>query len=292
MKHITLSLFLFLFCFKSILAQTNSYVINNQSYELKIAVEGTITLLWNIIDQEYYYFAKKGTTIIALTNTKTNNQYQEEYKAQLLALTANANMDKDRIDRVRLTLSNLRRFFNAYNKQVDPQYIEKKLRSNIEYRLGIFGGITNSIFRTDLQNRIKPQLVIDFELYDKIALPSHGIALQYKQTFRSNGFGEDDYQLSINHRFKFIKKSKFQVYLNTKLVTYTIFTRTFIEPGFIDFGLETITNLQSPFIFGFGTDIKLGKGYVSLNYNDVYSFIINNRDEFPVDATVGYRFVF
>lgn len=295
MKHFILLFFLFHFIPAT--AQTKSYTIHNQSYELKTEVEGSISLLWNIIDKEYRYFAKKGDVIIALTNTKSDNQYQEEYKAQLLELTSGVYMDRERIDRVRLTLSNLRRFFNDYNNKVDPEFIAKKLQSDLEYRLGFFGGITNSIFRTDLLNSleyeegIRSQFIIDFELYDIIALPSHGVALQYKHTFFSGELGENDHQFSVNHRFKFIKTPIFQVYLNTKIVTYSIFKRDFLGPGFTDPSLITVTNLQSPFIFGLGTDIKLKRGYLSLNYNDAYSFFIDSRDAFPVDISLGYRFI-
>jgi hypothetical protein len=296
MKHFILLFFLFHLI--STTAQTKSYTIDNQSYELKTEVEGPISLLWNIIDKEYRYFAKKGDVIVALTNTKIQGKFQEEYKAQLVKLTSVVNMDKERIDRIRLTLSNLRRFFNDYNKKVDPEYIAKKLQSDLEYRLGFFGGITNSVFRTDLSNSleykkiIRSQFIIDFELYDRVALPSHGVALQYRHTFFRGDLGKNDHQFSVNHRFKFIKTPMFQVYLNTKIVTYSIFRRDFLGPGFTDPSLITVTNLQSPFIFGFGTDIKLKRGYLSLNYNDAYSFLIDSRDDFPVDISAGYRFVF
>ncbi len=296
MKHFIL--FFFLFHLISTTAQTTSYTIHHQSYELKTDVEGTISLLWTIIDKEYRYFAKKGDSITPLINTKIQGTFQEEYKTQLLKLTSGVPMDKDRIDRVRLTLSNLRRFFNIYNKKVDPAYIEKKSHSNLEYRLGFFGGITNSIFRTDLSNSleykegIRPQLIIDFELYDSKALPSHGFAIQYRHTFFRGELGDNDHQFSINHRFKFIKTPMFQVYLNTKVVTYSIFRTDFLGPGFTDPSIITVTNLESPFIFGLGTDIKLKKGYLTLQYTDIYSFVIDSRNEFPVDISAGYRFVF
>lgn len=294
MKHFLLVFFLF--CSIGIAAQTNTYIINNQSYELKTDVEGTISLLWNTIDKEYVYFAKKGDSIIPLVNTKVQGRFQEEYKTQILQLTSNVDMEKDRIDRVRLTLSNLRTFFNAYNKKVDPQYIEKKMHSDLEYRLGVFAGITNGIFRTGslsiFEQDIYPQFIIDFELYDNIAFPSHGLALQYKQTLFSGDLDDNDHEFSINHRFKFIKTSKFQVFLNTKMVTYTIGKRDFLGPNFIDPSVVTVTNLETPFIFGLGADIKLKRGYLTLQYSDVYSFVIDSRNEFPIDISAGYRFVF
>ena len=64
----------------TITAQTDTYTVNNESYELKTDVDGPITLLWNVFNQEYRYFAKKGNTIIELTNTKEGKNYKEEYK--------------------------------------------------------------------------------------------------------------------------------------------------------------------------------------------------------------------
>ncbi|WP_299684091.1 hypothetical protein [uncultured Dokdonia sp.] len=276
----------------TITAQTDTYSVNNQSYELKTDVEGPMTLLWNIIDQEYRYFAKKGTTITELTNTKDGKKYQEEYKKQLQELTGNVSLNTDK---VKLTLASLRRFFNTYNKEVDPSYKENSFLTNMEYRLGAFAGITNSVFVDNPNNTSNTQFGIDFELYDATALPSHAIVFQYKQTLSSDEFDYSAAQFSINHRFKFIKKPTFQIYLNTKLVTFTTAKRSQeIDDdtiGLIAVGDSSGSSLQGPVIFGLGADIKIGKGYLSLNYNDAYSFILDDNGEFPVDLTIGYRFV-
>jgi hypothetical protein len=280
----------FLLSLSTITAQTDTYTVNNQSYELKTEVQGPITLLWNIFSQEYRYFAKKGNTITELTNTKEGKKYQDEYKTQLQELTTGIDMNTDK---VKLTLASLRRFFNAYNKEVDPSYKENNFLTNMEYRAGFFGGITNSVFVDNPDNISNIQLGLDFELYDATALPSHAIILQFKQTLSSDEFDYSASQFSINHRFKFIKKPTFQIYLNTKLVTFTSAKRTteIIGSDFIEIVEDSGSNLQGPVIFGLGADIKIGKGYLSLNYNDAYSFIIDDNGEFPVDLTIGYRFV-
>jgi hypothetical protein len=51
------------------------------------------------------------------------------------------------------------------------------------------------------------------------------------------------------------------------------------------------TNLQGPFIFGLGADIRLGKGFLTLNYHDAFSFVIDDNGEFPVDISLGYKFI-
>lgn len=275
-----------LLCLTTTLAQTDTYTINNESYELNTDVDGPISLLWNVFSQEYRYFAKKGNSIIELTNTKKNNRYQEEYKTQLQELITGTDMN---VDKVKLTLSSLRRFFNAYNKKVDPSYQENSFLTNVEYRLGAFAGITNSIFVDNPDNTSNAQFGVDFEIYDAVALPSHAIVIQYKQTVSSDDFDFSSSQFSINHRFKFIKTPVYQIYLNTKFATYTISKREIIGSDFID--ERTASNFQGPVIFGLGADIKIGKGYLSLNYNDAYSFIIDDNGEFPVDLTIGYKIV-
>ncbi|MEP0265078.1 hypothetical protein [Dokdonia sp.] len=286
---ITLFCGLFL-CLTTAIAQTDTYTINNNSYELRTDVQGPMTLLWNVFNQEYRYFAKKGNTIIELTNTKESNQYQEEYKKQLQELTSDSDVNTEK---VKLTLSSLRRFFNAYNKKTDPNYKENSFLTEIEYRLGVFGGITNSVFVDNPDNTSNGQFGVDFELYDPTALPSHAIVLQYKQTLSSDDFDYSASQFSINHRFKFIKSPAYQIYLNTKLATYTISKRTeeVIGSDFIAFEEDSGSSFQGPLIFGLGADIKIGKGYLSLNYNDAFSFVIDDNGEFPVDLSIGYKFV-
>ncbi|WP_299213575.1 hypothetical protein [uncultured Dokdonia sp.] len=290
MKHYILFCCVLLLSLSTITAQTDTYTVNNQSYELKTDVAGPITLLWNTFSQEYRYFAKKGNTIIELTNTKEGNRYQDEYKKQLQDLTSDVDMNADK---VKLTLASLRRFFNDYNKKVDPSYQENSFLTNMEFRLGIFAGITNSVFVDNPDNTSNGQFGFDFELYDPTALPSHAIVFQFKQTLSSDDFDYSASQVSINHRFKFIKTPVFQIYLNTKLVTFTSSKRTteVIGDDFIFIDEDSGSNLQGPLIFGLGADIKLGKGYLSLNYNDAYSFIIDDNGAFPVDLTIGYRFV-
>ena len=194
-----------------------------------------------------------------MTNTKKDNRYQEEYKTQLKELVSDTDMD---VDKVKLTLSSLRRFFNAYNKKVDPSYQENSFLTHVEYRLGAFAGITNSVFVDNPDNTSNAQFGIDFEIYDPVALPSHAIVIQYKQTVPSDEFDFSSSQFSINHRFKFIKTPAYQIYLNTKFATYTTSKREIIGSDFID--ERTASNFQGPVIFGLGADIKLGLSLIHI----------------------------
>lgn len=293
MKRLLLSLCGLLLCLNSLSAQTKAYTVNGQSYALQTEVEGPMTLLWNVIDQEYRYFVQKGTEIIELENTEVDGSYQEEYIDTLKAMTKDASMNTKGL---RLTLGSLRKFVNAYNSQVDPNYEDNSLLVDLEYRLGAFGGVTNNIFTTNPENVSVPQFGIDFELYDPTALPSHAIVVQFKQSLSSDEFDYQSSQFSLNYRLKFIRSNAIDVYLNTKLVTITSAKRD--SPLVIegeDGSTVTVdqegTNLQGPFIFGLGADIRLGKGFLTLNYHDAFSFVIDDNGEFPVDISLGYKFI-
>lgn len=288
----TIAFFCALFlCAYALTAQTKSYTVDGTTYELRTEVEGSLNLLWNVFDQEFRYFIEKDGTVTPLLNTKTETGYQEEYKRVLAQLTNGAETSTRKI---RLTLASLKRFVNAYNKQVDPNFKQEELLTNLEYRIGVLGGVTNNIFTANPTNQSTGQIGIEFEFYDPLTLPSHALIAQYKQTFSSSDFDFSFSQFSINYRYKFIKTSIVSVFLNTKIATLT-FSRsgesTFMENG------ETFTrqsgsntSFQGALIFGLGADIKLGKGWITLNYNDAYSFIIDDNGEFPVDLTIGYRF--
>jgi len=87
MKSYILSFALCFITFTSLSQET--YTVNGNSYQLKTEVSGTIDLLWNIIDGNYRYFAKKGDAIVELTSTKDdNNDYKEEYKTILEGVTS------------------------------------------------------------------------------------------------------------------------------------------------------------------------------------------------------------
>lgn len=292
MKRLLLSLSAAIFCLTMATAQTQSYTVNGNDYELQTEVEGPLTLLWNVIDQEYRYFIKKDEVITELTNTEENGDYQQEYKTQLKNVTTGVAMNTGRLN---LTLASLRKFVNDYNKQVDTDYQDNSFLTNLEYRLGAFAGVTNNVFTFNPTNESTPQFGIDFELYDASALPSHSVVFQFKQTLSTDDFDYSSSQFSINHRLKFIKSSIIDVFLNTKLITITNAQRDTVtivtDEDMMDVRQDDGgTSLQAPIIFGLGADIKVGKGFITLNYHDAVSIFNRSNDEFPVDVSVGYKF--
>ena len=64
MKHLlSYTLIAFLLFAGQSFAQ-NTYSLNGEELSLKTEVEGSITLLWNVIDEKYRYFIKKGSILL------------------------------------------------------------------------------------------------------------------------------------------------------------------------------------------------------------------------------------
>lgn len=281
MKALLSSVIILLFI--NIAQAQQQYTVNGQSYTLKTKVEGTLTLLWNTIDGEYRYFSKKGNTIEELKNTRVQGDYQEEFKTILKNQTTDASVD---VEDVKLTLPSLTSFYNEYNKQVNPDFVSEKNNIQLSTRLGAFAGISNSVYSSNPENKMLAVAGIEFELLDQVKLKRHSFVVQFRQTFKNADYNFSSSQFSLNYRFKFVKSSAIDVFVNTKFATYTYVKRE----------VEVIENdvsggdLQAPVLFGLGADIALGKGYLTLSYNDIVGLSIDSNGEFPIDFTVGYKF--
>ncbi len=267
-----------------------TYTVEGQSYSLKTEVDGAITLLWNTIDGDYRYFAKKGNSITELKNTKTNGKYQEEFKESLQVLTADNPVNTTK---VKLTLSSLREYINTYNKQVDPNFSNESPSIKLGARLGVFAGVSNAIFTQNPSNTLLPAAGIDFELIDEVKLKRHSVVLRLKQTIGNDEFQYNATQASLNYRLKFIKTETLDIFLNTKFVSYTYSSRDdfpVIQPD-DTIVLESSSggDFTAHGIFGIGADYKLGNGYLFFTYNDIVGLGLDSNNEFPVDFTLGYK---
>lgn len=266
------------------------YTVNSETYTLKTEVEGALTLLWNTIDGEYRYFSKKGNDIVELKNTKQNGDYQEEYKETLRQQTSDAAISTEKVN---LTLPSLRAFFVEYNKTKDPNFNDAKKSIELQFRIGAFAGVSNSVYTENPTNELQAVAGIDFELIDVVKLKRHALVFRFKQTFESSEYKYSASQLSLNYRFKFVKTPKFDAFINTKFAALTFSSR---EYTVIPFGGSAIVNKESgtdfsaPITFGLGADYKLGNGYITFNYNDIVGLSVDNNGEFPIDFTLGYKF--
>ncbi len=269
----------------------NTYTVDGQDYSLNTEVEGTITLLWNTIEGNYRYFLKKGATITELKNTRVDRKYQEEYKQVLRDQTADQSVS---VEKVKLTLVSLRKFFDTYNAAADPNYVSKSKAVKLEARLAIFAGMTNYPYFVNPDNTLLPQFGADFEVIDNARLRRHGIVFQFRQLLSTSDFDLSSSQLSLNHRFKFVKSQTVDVFLNTKIASYVHLKQDIPDPDGDGDTRDAISGsggeFQAPFAFGLGADISLGNGHITFGFYDLVALNLEDNGEFPTDFVVGYKF--
>ncbi|MGB5361892.1 MAG: hypothetical protein WBN17_01150, partial [Aureibaculum sp.] len=182
MKKLVLILLLF-YTFSSAFSQKD-HTVNGKTYQLKTEVDGSIDLLWNIIDGKYIYFAEKEDKIEELTNTKSDNgSYQEEYIKTLQKLTGNSEISSKK---VKLTLPSLRNFINGYNASVDSNYAYSENKIKLKSRLGVFGGITNNPFVENPDTVTTPLFGAELELFDDNIAKRHGAFFQLTHVLESD----------------------------------------------------------------------------------------------------------
>lgn len=289
MKNYILSFALCIITFTSLSQET--YTVNGTSYELKTEVSGTVDLLWNIIDGNYRYFAKKGDAIVELTNTKDdNNDYKEEYKTILEGITSEASSSASK---VKLTLESLRDYIETYNASVDPDY-SISTKAKLLTRFSVFGGISNSPFVKNPNNSSNPVLGLDIEFSEAITLPNHSIYFQGRQVFATDKFKYSATHFIVGYRFRIINKETFNIYTSLDLAQY-IFTKV---EGLIvnnqdqfEAGHIKENGFEAPFTFGIGTDIKLSEtSFLSITYNELFALLQENEGNFSTSFAIGYKF--
>ncbi len=284
----------FLFCiiaFNSSLIAQQTYTINDETLTLKTEVDGTIDLLWNTINGQYRYFIKeKDNTITELKNEKgTDNKYHNQYQQTLQKLTNNS------ASKVKLTLYSLKKFINEYNATQDPNYTFTDGKAVLKSRLGIFGGITNHRFLDNPNNIKSGKLSAEFEIFGLKLMTKHAGFASVKHNFSKNEYDYTATQIALGYRYRFINKSCFNIYGQTKFVTYTfsefkeivtLDTNPNIPVEIVDSG----SALDAPFIFGLGADFQIGNGYLSVIYDSLFALLIDNKEQFPIDFSIGYKF--
>lgn len=282
---------LMLFCTLQLVAQKN-YKINDQNYSLKTAVDGQLSLLWNVIDGEYRYFSKKGGEILELTNTKKEGAYQEEFRSVLVKHTPDYSELRASVD---LTLPSLKRFYTAYNVATDDTFTDNTQGIVLKTRLGVFAGITNFAFSglPNQEGKYLPQLGANFEIIDEAGLKRHAIVFQLKQLLASSDYDVTSTQLSLNYRFKFIDSQTVSVYINGKIAEYVYVKQ---DIAFVENNGDILNikgdggDFRVPFAFGLGADVALGNGFLTFGLYDLAALNLSDNGEFPIDAVIGYKF--
>lgn len=270
-------------------AQEN-YTINGETVELKTEVEGELDLLWNIIDGKYRYFVRtKDNSITELKNTKVNRKFQEEYKTLLGELTNNTLSTK----RLNLTLFSLKEFIDTYNISADNNYETKVSRSKFQFRLGVFGGITNSPFITNPDNSTTPLFGAELEVLEAERISRHAVFMQLKHVLEYDDIKYSTTEVSLNYRFRFINLETFSLYGNVKFATLNFSNATVItnNNGNVTSEEFSDTAFDVPFIFGIGADINVSKNsFITLGYNELFALMLDNQGNFSQNFTLGYKF--
>ncbi|OIQ30053.1 MAG: hypothetical protein BM564_04620 [Bacteroidetes bacterium MedPE-SWsnd-G2] len=290
MKKEALLLF-FLLCFTTNFAQ-KSYEVKNENLTLTEEISGALDLLWTTTNNEYRYFVKTSDNNISeLLNTKTDNGFQEEFKATLATLTEGSGVS---VNNLKFTLFALAEFFKEYNAIVDATYSPENSKRKLHYNLGVFAGATNSPFVENPENSFAPTLGAELEVSENYDTSRHSGFLQLKQTFEADKLDYQTFEIALAYRFKFINGSKFNLYGNLKLATVNFSSSTEV---YLNENSELITNHKSessfdvPMIFGIGADFKVGeKGYITLGYNELFALFFDNQGNFPVNLNLGYKF--
>jgi len=291
MKHLKHLLLILAFVSCVNLYAQKEYTVDGQTYSLLTEVEGTLTLLWNTIDGEYRYFSKKGNDIVELKNTKSNGRYQKEYKLALQLQTIDYALASDSVD---FNLVSLRKFYNNYNQLTDPNFVREGSPVQLKTRLGLFAGMTNYIYFVNPDNSLLPQFGVDFEIIDDVKLKRHTIVFQFRQLLSTSDFDLSSSQFSLNYHFKFVKSETVDIFINTKIASYSHLSQNIDDPDGDGNNNDAISGsggeFQAPFAFGLGADIALGKGFLTLGYYDIVALNLEDNGEFAVDFVLGYKF--
>jgi len=274
----------------SFLQAQESYTINGETLELKTEVDGQLDLLWNIIDGKYRYFVRtEDNTITELKNTKVDRKFQEEYKTLLEELTNNTMPTK----RLNLTLFSLKEFIDSYNVSADSDYETNVSRSKLQFRLGVFGGMTNSPFVNNPNNEKTPLFGAELEVLETNRISRHAVFMQLKHVVEQDDINYSTTELSLGYRFRVINKETFSLYANTKFATLNFSNATVVtdREGVITTEELSETSFDVPFIFGIGADINVSKNsFITLAYNELFALFLDNKGNFSTDFSIGYKF--
>ena len=283
MKKIGLALFAFL-CITYLSAQEN-YVVNGKKLQLKTEVEGTLDLLWGVIDGRFHYYVRTSdNTITELINTKSGKRhFEEEYKDTLENLTHTSAKN------VTLSLVSLKVFIDDYNATQDPNYERLYFKTELELLLEVFGGITNSPFVYNANNAILSQFGTELEL-DAKGRTRHVLFMRFRHVFKSNDFEYSTTELALGYRFRLITSKTLNLFVQTKFATLNFVKNTVPGPNNVPVDISE-TGFEIPLTFGIGTDIRITEqSFLTIRYNELFAALIQNQDHFSTNLTLGYKF--
>lgn len=282
-------IFLVLLVVSTTLYAQETYQVDGKSYTLKTEESGELTLLWNIIDDNYRYFIKSENGIVELVNTKgEGRKYNEEYKTTLSNLTNNYG----NIEKVKLTLTSLKKYIHNYNNSRQPEDTTGLKNNKLGSKLLFFGGITNHPFVDNPKNAKNLQFGFELEVFQQSEMPRHSLFLSLNHSPKSDDFELNNTQFNLGYRYRVINKEAFNIYGSLTLATMNISTQSleyYNEDNLITED-DTSSDFNVPFSFGIGTDIKISKnGYITLMYNELFALFLDSHDNFSTNISLGYK---
>jgi len=197
--------------------------------------------------------------------------------------------------KTKLTLYSLKQFVDSYNAKEDKNYTIEDTKGNLKLRLGFYAGLSNNPFVGNPDNEFTPFFGSELEVVSDDNSSNHAGFFNVRYGTESDAFKYSSLQLSLGYRYRFINKPTFNIYGQSKFATLTFSSATISLPD-LDDPMNTITqensdvSFDATLIFGLGADIKLGDGYLTLVYDSLFGLFIDNKDNFPVDFAVGYKF--
>ncbi len=130
----------------------------------------------------------------------------------------------------------------------------------------------------------------ELEIYEANVLPRHSGFMQARHTFDADDFNYSTNELSMGYRYRFINKSSFSIYGQVKLATLNITGFTFEDENGNSVS-DNDTSFDIPFIFGVGSDIKVGNNsYITIIYGELFALLLDNQGNFSTDIAIGYKF--
>ncbi len=184
----------------------------------------------------------------------------------------------------------LKQFIKAYNSNDNGRFAYTDDRVKAKTRLSVFGGITNHPFINNPTDAKMPFFGVEFEMFQADSNSRQAGFFSIEHAFKNDEFSYESTELALGYRYRFIKKSTFNIYGNLKFATYTFFKETFEVTSGITEDMKN-SAFRIPFIFGLGADIKINaSNFITISYNEIVSIFVDSNGNFPVDFAIGYRF--
>lgn len=288
MKKLVLLFSVILSC--TLLNAQETYIVNGETIELKLKVDGEVDFLMSAEDNVYRYFIRTADNeVLELLNTRDDqDNFKEEYKAILEKATSGMSAAN-----VRFTYPSISSYIETYDKGQDDDFEILSSKWKVQKRLSVFGGITNSPFVTNPENIKTPLFGAEFEVSEDRDHPRHSAFLQVRHILEDkNEFPYSTTELSLGYRFRFINTRSINLFADVKAATIN-FSKSVVDrssetaPLFVK---ESNTAFDIPFIFGLGADVRLSDtSFITIGFNQLVALFLENQGNFPTDITLGYR---